>query len=76
MSEVYELWEADTVGRKLLKKSDEKQNIEDARNRAKELTRAWCEDEEPSAGAFAKGVEEFWAGNSDFGIVIVRRVKS
>ncbi len=71
MTEKYELWEADYIGRKLLKKVDEKDNIDDARNRAKELASSWCEDETPLKWAFALGVE-FWAGESDFGIAIVK----
>lgn len=70
---VYELWEVDTVKRKLLKKVDENSDINVARQIAKKLAEGWCEDEKPKQ--YYHGADyELWIGESDFGIII-KRVK-
>lgn len=68
----YELWEVDLATGKCHKKVDEKDNIEEARKRAKELAKAWCEDEEPEQCLWGENIE-VWVGNSDFGIAIIKK---
>lgn len=70
---IYELWEVDTVKRKLLKKVDENSDINVARQIAKKLAEGWCEDEKPKQHYYNAG-HELWIGKSDFGIII-KRVK-
>ncbi|MDD3474429.1 MAG: hypothetical protein PHP08_00815 [Candidatus Dojkabacteria bacterium] len=69
--EKYELYEYDFVLNKKYEKVDEKDSIDGARIRAKELAEGWCVDEEP-INFYSDGKIECWGGNADFGIVIVK----
>jgi len=70
----YELWEVDTVLRKLLEKVGDEKDLEIARKNAQKLAEGWCVDEKPEKEFYAAGCE-LWIGNSDFGILI-KKIKN